>query len=239
MNTEHVEYINRCETAFNQFIDSTPDFVNSEENNRSLIAALDRLGLTYDRASHLEIAYRTIKSKKPATAAPVVPAVPKAESFETSVEREANRILDSGELTAEILHRMTAKQVENAQRNYAWSRALEILESRRVKITLAPADVALAERRAQANGSTVQSEISKAQSQMNSIAVHNQQPSPSVTAQRSRGFVTTASQHAGSTRRQPSLAQAIAQEKKDQAFIDAANAKTARLIRIKANRNKI
>ena len=238
MNTEHVEYINRCETAFNQFVNGTPDFVNSEENNRSLIAALDRLGLTYDRASHLELAFRSIKSKKPATAAPPVPAVPQAESFETSVEREANRLLDSGELTGEILHKMTGRQVENAQRSYAWCRAVEILEARRVKQVLAPADVAVAERRALARGTTVQSEISKSQQQMNSVAAHNLRPPNSSPAQRSSGIMNTHQGATYSTKRKETPEQIEARRKADQRWIDEQETLAARRRRVMAHRNK-
>jgi hypothetical protein len=236
MNTEHAEYINRCETAFNKFIDATPDFVNSEENNRSLIAALDRLGLTYDRASHLELAFRSIKSKKPTTAAPAPAAAPQAESFEASVEREANRILDSGELTDEILHRMTSKQVEIAQRSYAWSRAVDILEARRVKQVLAPADVTVAEKRALANGTTVQSEISRAQQQMNSVAAHNQRPANSSPAQRSSGIANTHQMATWSTRRKQTPAQIEAQRKADNAWIEEQESIAARRRRVLAHR---
>src|ERR1700738_3868176 len=133
MNTEHVEYINRCETAFNQFVNGTPDFVNSEENNRSLIAALDRLGLTYDRASHLEIAFRQLKSKKSTTTAPAAPSVPQTESLETAVEREANRLLDSGEVTFEPVRGMSAKERERRCMSRAFALCLDLLEERRVK----------------------------------------------------------------------------------------------------------
>jgi hypothetical protein len=237
MTNEHAEYISRCEGAFNTFIAATPAFVNNEGNCRALIASLDRLSLSYDRASHLEIAFRQIQSRKAAPTA-AAPVTPQPESFDASVEKEANRILDSGELTAESLFRMTAKQVENAQRNFAWVRALEILEARRVKQTLAPADVALAERRALTNGTSTQMEISRAEQQMASVATHNLRPAVSSPTQRSAGILNTHQMATYSTRRKKTPEAIIAADKRDQKWISEQEELGWRRRRIAANKQK-
>jgi hypothetical protein len=227
MSTEHAEYINRCETAFNSFVDATPDFVNSESNCRNLVASLDRLGLTYDRASHLEIAYRSINSKKAAPA-------PAPEPLEAAIEREANRILAAGEIE-HALQNLSAKQFEQKSYNLSFARALELREQRRVKSVLTRGDLAVAENLANKNGTSVASEISKSEKRM--VAAQNPYPA-SPRTERSRGIENTHMMATYSTKRKPTLEAALAQERKDQKFLDEAATKTARLIRVKANKGK-
>jgi hypothetical protein len=227
MNTDHAEYINRCEVAFNSFVAATPDFVNSESNCRNLVASLDRLGLTYDRASHLEIAFRSINSKK---AAPTPQGVP----LEAAIEKEALRLLNTGEIDEALAH-LSAKQFEQKSYNRAFARALEIREERRVKQTLARGDLMAAEFRANQQGTSPVSEIAASEKRM--IAAQNpNQYSP--TAARRSGVVSTHDMGTSSTRRKRTPEQILAADRADQKFLDEAHTKSARLLRVRANRNK-
>jgi hypothetical protein len=226
MNNEHAEYISRCETAFNQFVEATPSFVNSEANCRNLVASLDRLGLTYDRASHLEIAYRSINSKKAAPA-------PAPEPLEAAIEKEALRLLDSGEIDEALAH-LNAKQFENRTYNKAFARGLEIREERRVKQTLARGDLVAAEQRAHQQGTSPVSEIAASEKRM--IQAQNPYPA-SPRTERSRGIENTHNMGTSSTRRKQTAERAEAQRKADNAWIEEQEAMGARRRRVLAHRN--
>jgi hypothetical protein len=96
-------------------------------------------------------------------------------------------------------------------------------------------DLAVAENLANKNGTSVASEISKSEKRM--IAAQNPFPASPIT-ERSRGIENPHLMATYSTKRKPTLAQAIARQEEDQKFLDEAAAKTARLIRVKANKGK-
>jgi hypothetical protein len=241
MNTEHVEYINRCETAFNQFVDGTPDFVNSEENNRQLIAALDRLGLTYDRASHLEIAFRSIKPNTPTTPAPAPAAVPTALQVGLSPDRitaEAERMIRDGEVSNEIVFRMSAKELEHRSHSLAFAKALDLLHERNLSVEPSRGDVNHSFGVATKNHTNLGNEIVKTVDARLAPTVQAQDPYRHSPSAARRSGIINQHEYGVQQKKQPSLAQALALEKKDQKFLDEAATKTARLIRMKAHKGK-
>jgi hypothetical protein len=238
MNTQpSQDVLDKAVESFNAFCSRNPDFYPCDANAQLLANAVKRLGLDFSEVSSLQHAWVTIKPKSaPARKpAPVPTAAPASEPLELAIEKEANRILASGELEDALLN-LSAKQFEQKSYNLAFARALELREQRRAKdIQLARGDVIQAEQRAAQQGTTVASEIAASEKRM--VAAQNpNQYSPS--AARRSGIVSTHDMGTSSTRRKPTLEAALAQERKDQAFLDAANAKTARLIRVKANKGK-
>jgi hypothetical protein len=239
MNTQNQEFIDRAEAAFNRFCILNPDFIPSDASASLLGEAVQRLKLPLDRVESLTHAWITIRPRPKSTPARKPAQAPAAalapEPLEAAIEKEAIRLLDSGEVD-ETLARLSATQFEHRCHNLAFVRALEIREERRAKsVLLARGDLIQAEQRSRQQGTSPVFEIAKAEQRM--IAAQNPNPYSPNAARRS-GIVSTHDMTTSSTRRKPTLEAALAQERKDQAFLDAAAAKTARLIRYKANRGK-
>lgn len=234
MNTD--TYIDRAERAFWTFANANKDFAVCDANATLLGEKVKSMNLDFADPSHLEIAWWSIAPKTTPTRKPAqAPAVaPQPEPLEAAIEKEALRILEAGEIE-DALKNLSAKQFEQKSYNLAFARALELREERRVKSVLAKGDLVAAEHRANQQGTSVASEISKSEKRM----VAAQSPtSYSPSSARRSGIESTHNMHASSSMHKRTPAEVMAQEKKDQAFIDAANAKTARLLRVKANKGK-
>jgi hypothetical protein len=236
MNTQpSQDVLDKAVESFNAFCSRNPDFYPCDANAQLLANQVKKLKLDFSAVSSLEHAWTTIKpapARRKTAPAPV--AAPAPEPLEIAIEKEAIRLLNSGEIDEALAH-LNAKQFENRTYNKAFARALELREQGRVKQTLARGDLIQAEQFAHQQGTSPASEIAKAEKRM--VAAQNpNQYSPN--AARRSGIESTHNMNASSSMRKRTPAEVMAQERKDQAFLDAANAKTARLIRVKANKGK-
>ena len=235
-NQNITEIQDRAERAFWLFARNNPDFAVCDANASLLADAVKKLGLDYTDASHLEMAWSSIRPRTtPARkSAPASTAAPAPEPLEAAIEKEALRILESGEIE-DALKNLSARQFEQKTYNLSFARALELREEGRVKQTLARGDIIAAEQRANQQGTSPVSEIAASEKRM--IAAQNPTAYSPRAARRS-GVESTHNMHASSSMRKRTPAEVMMQERKDQAFQEQAAAKTARLIRYKANRNK-
>jgi hypothetical protein len=239
------ELIDRAVDAYNAFCAHNPDYTVCEANASLLADAVKRLRLPFHELSSLQHAWvtvrpRTVPARKsaPAPTAAPAPAVPQSGLTPERITAEAERMIRDGEVSNELVFRMSARELEHRSHSLAFAKALDLLHARDLSVEPSRGDVTHSFGVATKNHTNLGNEIVKTVDARLAPTYANQQPSPSATSQRSRGFVTNASQWATSTRREPTLAQAIAIQKADQQHLDESKAASARLRRVRANRGK-
>lgn len=246
MNTQpSQDVLDKAVESFNVFCSRNPDFYPCDANAQLLANAVKRLNLDFSEVSSLQHAWVSIKPKgaparKPApVAATPAPAVRESLLSPERIDAESRRRIAEGEISREIVSNWSAKELlRHSQQDLATARAIEILYERK-PVEPSRGDVNHSFGVATRNHTDLGSEIIKTVDARLAPTVQAQNPNAySPNAARRSGILSTHDMATYSTKRKPSLAQAIARQKEDQKFLDEAAAKTARLIRVKANKVK-
>jgi hypothetical protein len=235
--TEQQEYLDQCEAAFLVFADRFPDFDQSEATSRIMAAGLREVGLSPTSSDHLAAVWLKIRPSVPAPA-PVV-----TESTDP-IEREALRMIADGEVTVASVRAMSSHELELRIRNLAFCRALELLpkpapepirtrgdyvrehgiadhaNKEGIVLDYDPVAAVEATRRAFAEGYA------------------NSSSAPAAPARGASRSVVNLNQAMHIPKAQPSLQACLTQEQKDQKWLEEQRTKSARAIRVRANRGK-
>jgi hypothetical protein len=241
MTNEQTEYLTRCASAFRVFEARFPDYenYNSEATANRMAAELYAANLSADNADHLGLVWSSIRPTAPA---PVV-TEPVAESTDSPLDVQAKELIASGKVSIDSVRSLTAKEFEHHMQYPAWERAVELLPRPAPSLLTRGELVAatgLAHVKNQQGETVLTSDIveSVEKSKRDFWTSLNQDPPTPSMPSTPRGIVNLHQAMHIPNKRQPTMAEALAWEKKDADAVEEMRRKSARAIRVKAHRTR-
>lgn len=235
MTQTQQEFLEASERAFVAFVEEHPEFPQLEAYVRQMASELQKAGLSPTNPRHLAQIWKQMRVKSPGvSASPKAESAPRpaSEQQADSIESKARQLIADG-LTLEKIDAMSTSQLEMFVSSPVGQRAYDILRPPRPAQHRTLGDLAHAEelRQSQHRGE-IAAQVQRANAEQ---------------AQRSEQNQTHAGKHRAGTHTMPNLLQAIPmpktsaeriagqrerQREKDREFVEAADAKSARIRRV-------
>jgi len=234
------QFLDACARAFVVFAELHPEYKQTESEARAMVAELTASGLSPADPTHLSAAWIRIRPRVPAA---VTPEPEVAESTDP-IEVEAHRLLSSGEVTVQSVRAMSSHELEMRIRNLAFCRALELLPKPAPEPIRTRGDVVIAEGRknhANKNGIILDYDpVAAVEASRRAVAegYANSGAAPASLPRGTSRSVVNLNQSMHVAKPQPSLQTCLSQEKKDHKWLEEQRTKSARAIRVRANRGK-
>jgi hypothetical protein len=189
-------------------------------------------------------ARRQMRPRQEVTAPPAV-ATAQPEPEDDSLTAEAKQLIAQGRVSRESIAQMTALQYERAISSPVFNKCLELLEPRRDPSPLTLGELkeahGHAHRMNQQGHTVITADVVRAVEESKRThwtSVYQDPSAPSAPYSASRGIVNLNRAMHIPNKRQPTMKEVISQEQKDQKFLEEQRAKSARALRVRANRGK-
>jgi hypothetical protein len=244
--------------ALEELVRRYPEF-NTEFYGGQLRLSLAELGLSgttvedMERALHhvqetlapvaANVARRQVRPRQEVTAPPAVAtAQPEPED---SLTAEAQELIAQGRVSRESIAQMTSLQYERAISSPIFNKCLELLEPRRDPSPLTLGELreahGHAHRMNQQGQAVITADLVQAVEESKRAhwtSVYQEPPAPSAPYSAPRGIMNLNRAMHIPNKRQPTMKEALSQEQKDHKWLEEQRTKSARGIRVRANRGK-